>query len=191
MLDANGCHECKTVCEKFGVPKGYFHCHVFAPEASEIYQRVRAGSAANDEAMYADNVLKALDFISLAPDKSTIKIASIKKDIIGEYKVISQSCGFGASPSIIKSNAPATFKKLFGINLSKAEGSLFSMSIAGKEALLIPVANNHLIAVDTNDKIICGGQFIHDKLYLFCSGNINERKVTATSGYCRTSLNRN
>src|SRR5262245_45763838 len=119
-----------------------------------------------------------------------IYIDTSKKDISGTYKVISQSCGFGGEDVLIDHGPPSSFKNVLGVNVAKSESNLYSLDLMGKKTVLIPTKNNHLIAIDEKGKIICGGQVMFEKMYLYCQSATSQTGTVGTGGYCRTSLSR-
>lgn len=189
MMDGSGCHACKRICKKFGLEKGQHHCHVFSPEAMQLYEKALNAAATNSEEMYASHILKGIDYVTLNSTKTELLIVPIKKQIEGEWSVVSQSCGFGESSTSISPGKPAHFKKVFGAHPS-AKG-LYSIKLHTKEFLGIATKNQRLLVVDTQDNILCGGQFIREKLYLFCRATVSGQKNIGTSGYCRTSFRKN
>lgn len=188
MMDGNGCHACKSICSKFGLDKGEHHCHIFSPESSQTYTRAAAGAASNPETMFAENVLNSLDYISLNADRSGLKIGAMEKNIQGDYKVMAQSCGFGDEKISIRSGSPEKSPKIFGVITPGDTSGLYTIHLQGADYLAIGFANNRLIVINRDDDIVCGGQSVKEKLYLYCKSTLSNKHHTGTSGYCRTSL---
>lgn len=188
MIDGNGCHSCQRVCEKFGISSKTKHCHIFLPNALAIYTRASQGSATNPETMYAQNLLTAMDYVSLSEDRKELLVGVIKKNIVGTYKIIAQSCGLGDEPIVINNGHPAKTTRVFSTNLNANSRGLFTVTINKQNLLGIGTANDRFLVIDNNDEIICGGQFIKEKFYLFCQSHLTDNQRVGKGGYCRTSL---
>lgn len=186
MIDGNGCHVCQKSCTSFGLERGMKHCHVFTPESIEIYTKSAAGAAGNSEAMYADNILKAMDYISLDPENSQIIVGSADDNHSGSFKVINQSCGFGNEELTITEGAPVAISRIFGTNLPSDKKGIYSVSLQGKSYLAIETANQRFVVIGGDDDIKCSGQFIKKSLYLYCKAEVSGKKYVAKGGYCRT-----
>lgn len=188
MLDGNGCHKCQNLCEKFGVPKSEYHCHIFSPESVQAYKRASAGATANAEAMLASNILLASEYISLKGDKTGLLIGPIKKEIAGKYNIVNQSCGFGTKQVTITEGTSQKIKKVFGVNVNPSTPGLFTIDLLGRDYLTIGTANSRLSVIDDQDEIVCSGQSIKEHLYLFCRSSLSPEKRAGVTGICRTSL---
>ena len=191
MIDAEGCHTCNKVCSKFGLKNGDKHCHVFSPVAMEIYIKAAAGSAANPETMYANNVLSAMNYVSMDESKSHLIIAPATKQIEGSYGVVQQSCGFGGkNVAITKGAPPVGAKNIFGLPYNGKLDGVYQVTIDDRNFVGLATADARLLVVNQKDEIGCSGQFIRENLYIYCKSDISAKKSIVSSGYCRTSLSK-
>lgn len=191
MIDGNGCHVCQRVCTKFGVAKGQKHCHIFSHEALSGYRMTTLGIATNSAAMYSQSIIMVAQYISLKEDGSQLLLAPIKKNIVGKYRVVAQSCGLGSDPVSISKGAPSGVKKVFGAALPQDQNGLYTININNKNFLALGTANTRLLVIDKDDEIICGGQSVGKKLYLYCQPRFIGSQRVGKKGYCRTSFMKN
>lgn len=165
--DSNGCHTCKTNCEKWGLTQGQYHCHNgnTSNEAS-----LTTGSSKSD-----DNTLK-----SITIDGENIKISDVMNYETKKEKIdILVETNNSKATYIIDNNTLDIGINTINIKVTAENGNTKNYSI---------LVNREKLSNNTNIKII-----VDDEVISFVSGkaNINVSSETNNLNYSYVLENEN
>lgn len=146
--DSNGCHTCKTNCEKYGLKYGEYHCHDGSSSSSSSNKTTNSSSSTSTKT----NTVKKSSDTSL----KTLKIDGETIDIDGNLEYITKADRVTILATATHKNAEIDYDKEVQLEVGENEidievtaedgtTKIYTITIVREEEEVIPVISGNVV----------------------------------------------